>query len=160
MIINRYPFISLVGRKDVFQRIVQASEHFVPGIFDFVPKTFIFSQETALFKQYQAKMGKGISYIAKPVKGAKGNSIVLFRELKELSSKWMEDTVVQQYVNEPYLLNGLKFDIRVYVAITGTTEGKMHAFLADEGIVRFCTEDYQKAAPANFKNIQMHITNG
>lgn len=35
----------------------------------------------------------------------------------------------------------------------------MHAFLYDEGIVRFCTEDYQKAEQSNFKNLYKHLTN-
>ena len=35
----------------------------------------------------------------------------------------------------------------------------MHAFLADEGLVRFCTEQYQKATPANFKQFYMHLAN-
>ena len=47
----------------------------------------------------------------------------------------------------------------MYVIITGINEGKVNAFLADEGLVRFCTEDYQKATPANFKHLFKHLTN-
>lgn len=35
----------------------------------------------------------------------------------------------------------------------------MHAFLADEGITRFCCEEYENASPQNYKNQYMHITN-
>lgn len=35
----------------------------------------------------------------------------------------------------------------------------MSAFLCEEGIVRFCTEDYEKANPGNFKNLYKHLTN-
>lgn len=49
--------------------------------------------------------------------------------------------------------------MRIYVIITGKIEGKMHAFLADEGIARFCTEKYVEAGPENYNNQYMHITN-
>ena len=35
----------------------------------------------------------------------------------------------------------------------------MHAFVADEGVMRFCTEPYERASPKNFKNVFMHLTN-
>jgi hypothetical protein len=57
------------------------------------------------------------------------------------------------------LLNGFKFDLRVYVVVTGTSDGEMTAFLADEGLARFCTQKYNKPTRDNFKNIYMHLTN-
>ena len=57
------------------------------------------------------------------------------------------------------MLKGLKFDIRLYVVITGTNEGLTHAFLADEGLVRFCTTKYEKAMPSNFQKVYMHLAN-
>lgn len=103
--------------------------------------------------------GKSAIYIAKPLHGSQGSSIVLFRDLRELSSKKYEEMVVQRYINNPYLLDGLKFDIRLYVIITGTNEGLMHAFLADEGLVRFCTTEYEKACQSNFHKVYMHLAN-
>jgi hypothetical protein len=50
--------------------------------------------------------------------------------------------VIQRYISNPLLLNGYKFDLRIYVVVTGMKEGKIHAFLADEGLARFCTEKY------------------
>ena len=67
--------------------------------------------------------------------------------------------MIQKYINNPYLVNGLKFDLRLYVIITGIDEGKVQTFLANEAIVRFCTAKFEKAEPANFKNIYMHLTN-
>lgn len=50
--------------------------------------------------------------------------------------------MIQRYISNPLLLNGFKFDLRIYVVVTGIKEGKIHAFLADEGLARFCTEKY------------------
>ena len=49
--------------------------------------------------------------------------------------------MVQRYLPKPLLLNGLKFDLRLYVLLLGT-EG-FPAFLSKEGLARFCTERYQ-----------------
>lgn len=48
--------------------------------------------------------------------------------------------VVQRYVDNPLLVDGFKFDLRVYVVITGVSDGEMQAFVAEEGLARFCTE--------------------
>ena len=53
----------------------------------------------------------------------------------------------------------MKFDLRIYVVVTGINEGNIHAFIADEGLARFCTQKYQKPTPANFKKVFMHLTN-
>lgn len=67
--------------------------------------------------------------------------------------------VVQRYIGDPMLINGFKFDLRVYVVVTGTADGEMTAFLADEGLARFCTQKYHRPNRDNFKNIYMHLTN-
>ena len=76
-----------------------------------------------------------------------------------MTTKRYNEMVVQRYINNPYLMSNRKFDFRLYVVITGINEGKMNAFLAKEGIVRFCTEEYEKAVPGNFKNLYKHLTN-
>ena len=70
-----------------------------------------------------------------------------------------KEMIVQRYLSKPLLLNGYKFDLRVYVVVTGCKDGGMHAFLADEGLARFCTEKYQKPTKENFRKIFMHLTN-
>lgn len=44
-IISRYPNIWLIGRKDVFQRIMNLGEHFNSEAFDFMPRTFVLPAE-------------------------------------------------------------------------------------------------------------------
>jgi hypothetical protein len=68
-----------------------------------------------------------------------------------------DDMVIQRYLDDPLLVDGLKFDLRVYVVITGTNPVK--AFVCSEGLARFCTEPYEKPTKDNFKNFFMHLTN-
>jgi hypothetical protein len=64
---------------------------------------------------------------------------------------------VQHYLNDPLLLDGKKFDLRIYVMITSLNP--MTAYLASEGLVRVCTEDYQKPDKSNMHNLLSHLTN-
>jgi len=52
-----------------------------------------------------------------------------------------ERIVVQEYMKEPFLIENLKFDIRLYVLITSCDPLKI--FLYHEGIVRFATEEFK-----------------
>ena len=54
-------------------------------------------------------------------------------------------------------LSSKKFDLRVYVLLFGPDP--LEAFIADEGLVRFCTENYEKPTKENMKNMYMHLTN-
>lgn len=67
--------------------------------------------------------------------------------------------VVQRYIGNPMVLKGYKYDLRVYVIVSGNKDGEMTAFLADEGLARFCTEKYKQPNRDNFKNSYMHLTN-
>ena len=48
-----------------------------------------------------------------------------------------------------------KFDFRVYVTVTSIDP--MEAYIANDGLVRFCTEKYDEKA--GLDNLLMHLTN-
>jgi len=53
----------------------------------------------------------------------------------------------------------MKFDLRVYVVVTGISDDHIRAYIADEGLARFCTLPYEKPTKANFDTFNMHLTN-
>jgi tubulin polyglutamylase TTLL11 len=65
--------------------------------------------------------------------------------------------VLQEYVPRPLLLDGLKFDFRLYVMIAGVNP--MRVYLCKQGMARFCTEPYQAPTAENISNTFMHLTN-
>ena len=70
-----------------------------------------------------------------------------------------KEMIAQRYLKFPLLLGGFKFDLRVYVAVTGFVDGKVQAYLFNEGLARFCTVKYKKPRPENFRESYMHLTN-
>ena len=58
------------------------------------------------------------------------------------------------------LIRGLKFDFRVYVLVIGLGENQ-EVFICDEGLGRFCTEQYEQPGSKhdNSKQLLGHLTN-
>ena len=68
-----------------------------------------------------------------------------------------EHYVAQRYLSKPYLIDGLKFDLRIYVLLAGCDPLRIYIF--KEGLARFATEEYKKPCKDNLDNICMHLTN-
>ena len=64
---------------------------------------------------------------------------------------------MQEYLDKPLLVDAKKFDLRIYVLVTSLDP--MVAFIADEALVRFCTEVYEKPQRDNMHKILQHLTN-
>jgi tubulin polyglutamylase TTLL6/13 len=65
--------------------------------------------------------------------------------------------VVQRYLHKPFLIDGLKFDLRIYVLVTGTDPLRLYVF--EEGLARFATEPYVAPRTDNLEEVCMHLTN-
>jgi len=60
-------------------------------------------------------------------------------------------------LHKPYLIDGLKFDLRVYVLITSVCP--LRIFIYEEGLARFATSTYVPPLGSNLGNLFMHLTN-
>lgn len=66
-----------------------------------------------------------------------------------------ESMVISRYIDNPLLINGLKFDLRLYVLVTSFEPLKIYIY--NEGLVRFASEPYNLANIKN--NAYAHLTN-
>jgi tubulin polyglutamylase TTLL6/13 len=58
---------------------------------------------------------------------------------------------------KPYLIDNLKFDLRIYALILGVEP--LRVFVFQEGLARFATEEYVGPQKGNLENLFMHLTN-
>ncbi len=101
-------------------------------------------------------MRKGKTYIAKPHNRSQGKGIFLTQTFEEIRIKLEKypSLVVSQYIDNPLLINGLKFDLRIYVSLTSVCPLKI--YVHEEGLARFATEAYT-LDPADGRFV--HLTN-
>jgi hypothetical protein len=85
-----------------------------------------------MMKQHTA----GQTYICKPENGCQGQGIFLIDSPTKLDPS--VPLIVQEYLSSPLLIDGLKFDLRIYVLITSVAP--LRVFLYEDGIARFATE--------------------
>ncbi|KAK3732916.1 hypothetical protein QZH41_012674 [Actinostola sp. cb2023] len=98
---------------------------------------------------------KNKTYITKPETGSQGRGIAIIKNPKDI--KPGEHMVCQQYISKPFLIDGFKFDLRVYVLVTSCDP--LRVFLYEDGLGRFATIQYIEPQHNNLDDICMHLTN-
>ena len=141
--INHFPNINEITRKDkLCDNLINMQIKYSKEEFDFIPETFILPDE---FDEFQETFHKFINqngysqyWIVKPCNLSRGRGIFLIDDISEVPDD--EAFIISRYISNPLLINGLKFDMRIYVAITCLAPLRIYIF--DEGLARFATEKY------------------
>lgn len=137
---------------------------------NFFPTTFELPSEYHIFVE-EFKRHPGSIWIMKPAGKAQGKGIFLFRKLKDITDWKKEDYfhrkdeeksekdppetyVVQRYIENPYLIGGKKFDIRVYVLVTSYSPLK--AWVYRSGFARFSNTRF---STSSISDAFVHLTN-
>nr|KAF6384056.1 tubulin tyrosine ligase like 7 [Pipistrellus kuhlii] len=129
-----------------------------PLDYTFIPRTWIFPAEYTQFQNYMKelkKKRKQKTFIVKPANGAMGHGISLIRNGDKLPSQ--DHLIVQEYIDKPFLMEGYKFDLRIYILVTSCDPLKV--FLYHDGLVRMGTEKYIPPNESNLTQLYMHLTN-
>lgn len=155
---NHFPAMTEISRKDTLARNISKLSKLLPDEFDFTPQTWILPNDYMYLRSYASdmkKLNKNKTFILKPSNAACGHGIKLYKNIEKI--KPSENFIVQEYMNKPYLLNGFKFDLRIYVLVTSCDPLK--AFIYNEGLVRLGTEKYHEPSESNIDHLYMHLTN-
>lgn len=94
-------------------------------------------------------------FIIKPECESQGKGIFLTRTWEDIDPH--DHLVAQKYIDPPYLIDGLKFDLRIYVLLYGINP--LRIYLYEEGLARFATKQYEAPKGKNLKDVYMHLTN-
>jgi len=93
-------------------------------------------------------------YIMKPADSSCGKGIKVIGPKTQIMKK--TGYVVSQYIANPHLIDGFKYDLRIYVLCTSFEPMKI--FLFREGLVRFATQKYTNN-PKMLDKRFIHLTN-
>eukprot|EP00304_Pavlova_gyrans_P002572 CAMPEP_0206047614 /NCGR_PEP_ID=MMETSP1466-20131121/21693_1 /ASSEMBLY_ACC=CAM_ASM_001126 /TAXON_ID=44452 /ORGANISM="Pavlova gyrans, Strain CCMP608" /LENGTH=453 /DNA_ID=CAMNT_0053422633 /DNA_START=29 /DNA_END=1386 /DNA_ORIENTATION=- len=152
--VNHFPGSYGVGRKDYLWKNISRMQRDWPAEYDFCAKSYILPTDRDLFERDYVD---GELYIVKPPASAEGRGIRLMTRLEQAPAR-DKAAVVQRYIDRPYLIDGFKFDLRVYVAVTSFDPLRLYVF--EEGLARFATQPYSSTASrTNAKNKLAHLTN-
>lgn len=159
--VSRYIGCPDLCDKGNFARMCYAVKDFCdPDDFSFNPPTWVLPDQ---YNELKAKLEKSKkTFIVKPEDGSQGDGIFLVKGIRDLDIKLANSrgAVVQQYVEKPLLLGGVKFDLRMYVCLVGGSDrAPPQVFLYKEGLARFCTEKYEEPSQSNMHKCMAHLTN-
>lgn len=135
---------------------------------DFIPVTFMLPADYNLFVE-EFRKNPSSTWIMKPCGKARGIGIFLINKLSQLK-KWSRDSktnsftapstkdmyVIARYIDNPLLIGGKKFDLRLYVLVTSFRPLKCYMFRP--GFCRFCTVKYNTNVN-ELDNMFVHLTN-
>jgi tubulin polyglutamylase TTLL6/13 len=146
--INHFPGMSALSRKNNLAQNLNLMLKAFPEDYEFFPETWVLPKDLFELK-YRTKFN---ILIIKPEASCQGKGITLVKKLEDIP----ERCIIQRYISTPFLIDGLKFDLRLYVLITGCDP--LRIFLHKEGLVRFATDQYIDPRN-NLENHFMHLTN-
>ena len=106
------------------------------------------------FSEAEDREGKLNYWIMKPAALSRGRGIHLINEMTAVA--YGEPVVVQKYLKNPLLINGYKFDLRIYVLVTSVNP--LEIFIYKEGFGRFSTVPFS-LDPTDKANKYIHLTN-
>lgn len=150
--INHYTKTFSLGSKEGYHHLMSILTEKLGEKPSFYPDSYLLPQQ---MKEFQENFSTSELWIQKPAGGARGQGIKLItnQEFPKLSPKKM---IFQRYIKDPLLINGLKFDLRFYVAVTSLDPLRIYLF--DNGLVRLATKAYSENIE-NIEELTAHLTN-
>lgn len=153
--VNHFPGTWEVGRKDRLSRNIGKARRRTQGSddFDIHPRSFVLPADSDDWRIECDRYPDGL-YIIKPPASSRGRGIKMMRRPSDIKPD--KDYLIQRYIRDPHLIDGYKYDIRVYVAVTCLDPLRVYAYR--EGLVRLATERYTNDG-VDLNKRCMHLTN-
>ncbi|CAM9642720.1 unnamed protein product [Chrysoparadoxa australica] len=131
----------------------------------FVPVSYMLPADYSLFVE-EFRRCPNAMWIMKPTNKAQGKGIFLINKLAQIkkwssNSRWasipVKDTyLISRYIENPLLVGGKKFDLRLYVLVTAYKPMRIYQYV--HGFARFCTTKYSTDIQ-DADNPFIHLTN-
>ncbi len=158
-VVSTIPGLEAICRKRTLGQIVNMLRRVYPDSDWFMPETFLLPEEHDEYLKAHLE-SKSRVYIAKASGGAQGQGVRILTRPTDLpppnTVKSYQEAVVQRYITNPLLIDGLKHDLRLYILIAHPDP--LIVYLNEEGLARFCTQPYSEPGVGKI-NPSSHLTN-
>ena len=144
------------NKKPLYRRLNRAKKMLDDPHLFFFPRTYVLPEDYEELDEALA-CKKPKTFICKPDGGAQGAGIFLLRTGHDHKLQSGDKYIVQRYIHKPFLLDGFKFDLRLYVLVTSVDP--LRCYLFNDGLARFCTQRYAAPSSKNMEQVYMHLTN-
>lgn len=124
------------------------------AVYDICPVTYLFPDDYKKWTLDREAENYKYMYILKPNASSCGKGIKVIGNKQVVNKK--NGYIMSRYIHNPHLIDGFKYDLRIYVLVTCYDPLKVYMF--KEGLVRFATEKYS-TNPKNLKKRFIHLTN-
>lgn len=152
--INHFPGIWQLGRKDNLWRNMLKMRRKFGKQYEFCPYTYLLPEDYSRFQTDREENQKAL-WILKPAALSCGRGIKVLTSKSKVSSK-KTGYVVSKYISNPHILNGFKYDLRIYVGVVSFDP--LRIYIYKEGLVRFATEKYS-CDKKKIRKRYVHLTN-
>ena len=152
--VNHFPGSIQLGRKDLlWKNIYRVRQKFGKEL-DIAPTTYLFPMDYNQFLLDREAEDDNVLYILKPVASSCGRGIKVVGKKSKISKQ--DGYLASKYLAYPHLINGFKYDLRVYVLVSSFDPLRIYVY--NDGLVRFATEKYS-LNPSDLKKKFIHLTN-
>ena len=134
-------------------------------VLDFCPVTYLLPADYTLFVE-EFRRNPNAMWIMKPTARSQGKGIFIIDKLAQIKkwstqSRWAqmplkEAYVISRYVENPLLIGGKKFDLRIYVLVNSFRPLSVYQYA--HGFARFCNAKYN-TDKSDIDNPFIHLTN-
>jgi tubulin polyglutamylase TTLL1 len=172
-LINHYPNHFELTRKDLMVKNIKrylkdankGIDIMGQNFLDFVPVTYLLPADYTLFVE-EFRRNPNAMWIMKPTARSQGKGIFIINKLAQIKkwstqSRWAqmplkEAYVISRYVENPLLIGGKKFDLRIYVLVSSYRPLRVYQYV--HGFARFCNAKYTTDIN-EVDNLFVHLTN-
>ena len=157
-ILYHYMGVEVYFYKNILYQDYSYMRSFFKQSYNYMPITYEYPKDKEeiekKFKNY--KLNLNDLWIVKPINLCSGIGIHIFQSLEEEKKLGRSKYLISKYLSNPHLINGKKYDMRLYVLISGFEP--LRIYLNNEGLIRIAADKYT----LNKKTIQnkyAHLTN-
>ena len=152
-----YQYISgdFIFKKDSLYKEYKSLKKKFNDDFNYMPETFNYPEDKDLILNKFSKYRLDIDnlWLIKPTNKWAGEGIKFLNSIKSITYK---EYIITKYLKNIALINGKKYDLRLYVLISGLKPLRIYFY--KEGLVRIASEKYS-ITPNNIRNKYIHLTN-